>query len=209
MITYDTEVPAPSLNSNGFEQCDGAVAYHDYSLPRNATTTRQKSNKMQYDNPYKQNKFPTEIEGTSHWTISRNGDGISTKIHCKPRNYDVPKDTLNNKVIKSLNQTTTTPLSPTKQPLLHRHSGSHKGVPRSPPPTIVLSPPEETSHEKPKIIFEYDNEKYMTKLTNDNMERPNFLVRHKKSIMIIAIVLLLLLLVIVVVLIIYAVQQRD
>ncbi|VDM96825.1 unnamed protein product [Thelazia callipaeda] len=179
-ITCDTEVPAPSTDSNLFNRCvDTDSPYRDYSLPRGDMTGFEQGS-LAYSKP----------SGSKHYSVTRN--------------YDVPKDTLNSDVLKSGSHGMLSG-SPTKQPLLHgpaqKHSVSHKSALRSPPPTIVLSPPEETSPERAEVIFEYDNEKYT--------EQPNFLIRYKRLILTVTIISLMLLLLTFVVMMIYAAHHRK
>ncbi|VDN45399.1 unnamed protein product [Gongylonema pulchrum] len=90
---YDSEVPAPCANSNGCEKRDG---YHDYSLPRAAS----RATSAQYDKPRTDN-FRMDTEGTSQGTAIKNSNETgNSRNRSTIRNYDVPKDTLNDEVLK-------------------------------------------------------------------------------------------------------------
>uniref|UniRef100_A0A915PQ30 Uncharacterized protein n=1 Tax=Setaria digitata TaxID=48799 RepID=A0A915PQ30_9BILA len=202
-ITYDTEVPAPlNIDDKLEEQCG---TYHNYSLPHG--TIRNDNKRKLYDKPQMNDKHEMETVGssTSHGTAINSiyYNQTDNNHQSTIRNYDIPKDTLNNDILQSGSHPVP-PCSPAKQPLLHshlhKHPGSQKGISRPLPPTIVLSPPDETSSEKVKVIFEYDKEKYTA--------QPNFLLRYKRIILTVAITFLIILLLIFIVLVVYSANRR-
>ncbi|CAG9535983.1 unnamed protein product [Cercopithifilaria johnstoni] len=206
-ITCDTEVPMPTSNGNKFSHCSGT--YHNYSLPHIITIAND--NDKQYDKPQRKDDMPrVKIIGSSSSSSSPSSPSPQrTTINCiynnqlrntGIRNYDIPKDIINSNILQSGSQLAL----PVKQPLLHghhqKHSESRKVSARPPPPTIVLSPPDETSPEKAKVIFEYDNEKYTI--------QPNFLIRYKRIILTVAVSLLIFFLLIFVALVVYIAYRR-
>ncbi|VDK81709.1 unnamed protein product [Litomosoides sigmodontis] len=191
-ITCDTEVPMTTSNGNKFNHCSGT--YHNYSLPH-----ANSDNDKDYDKPRQMNdNISVGIVGSSQGTVINciYSNQLSNKCYSGIRSYDVPKDIINSNILESGSH----PMQPVKQPLLHKHSDSQKISTRPPPPTIVLSPPDDASPEKVKVIFEYDKEKYSV--------QPNFLIRYKRIILTVVVSLLVFFLLIFVVLVVYITHRR-
>ncbi|KHN75444.1 hypothetical protein Tcan_05247 [Toxocara canis] len=207
----EIEVPSSSAKPKSHHPYDKPSQHHKHIVTESDNHKKVFDEKLRKKHEYNKPKvLENDVENSRiYQRLSTTVKASASSRSRATGGYDIPKDTINEAVIRKNEHCQPSPsCSPSKQPLLPADK-QHSKTQRSPPPTIVLSPPDEQSTEKVKVIFEYDREKGKMKLVDDDEQTPNFLIRNKKPILISAFVLLLFLLLSISIVIIYALNSQP